>query len=509
MQNQASRSVYDVIVVGAGIGGLTAGALLAKAGMQVLVAEKEEQPGGFIREFHYGPYSINPSIHSITGCNPAGPLGQGVIDAALEHLEVRDCCQFVTVDPFYRAQFPDFQMDVPLGREAYLEVHLHHFPDEADGLRDLVDLCSAIFKEAMQFPSVPRWQDWLLMPFRSPNIFRIATSTLGAVLDRYLSDSRLKAAYAILYPYLALPPSRLSFFLWSIMMASYIEQGAFYCQGGFQNLADAIAEGVAKHGGELILDMPVKKIRAVAGNVQGIVLANGQEIAAPLVISNIDARTTFQDLLEADQVPTGYLRKLRDLEPSASVLGLFLATDLDVPTLKIPKVTLVSSWDLEDAYAAALHGKPKGAAVHVPTVIDKTLAPPGEHLVIVQSFVPAETDHLSPSASARYAEGLLDLAEQVLPDLREHITFMVGASDEEQQKYPLHRLGPIYGWANSVGQAGPRRLPCKTPISGLYLTGHWTQPGSGVWTVVLSGINAARYALGKEMSKAIWPLSLS
>jgi prolycopene isomerase len=290
------------------------------------------------------------------------------------------------------------------------------------------------------------------------------------------------------------------------MMASYIEQGAFYCQGGFRNLADAISEGVTKHGGELILEMPVKTIRVTGGNVQGITLENGQEIAAPHVISSSDVRATFQDLLEPDQVPSSYLRKLGEMEPSASVLGLFLATNLDVHALGIPKVTLVSSWDLDDAYASALQGRAKGAAVHVPTVIDPTLAPPGEHLVIVQSFVPAEAAGLSPSASAKYAESLLDLAERVLPGLRDHIIFVADAANEEQQTFPLHRLGPIYGWANSVAQAGPRRLPYKTPVSGLYLAGHWTQPGSGVWTVVLSGINAARYVLGKNMSEAIWPL---
>ena len=95
MQNQASGTDYDVIVVGAGLGGLTAGALLAKAGKQVLVVEQGEHPGGFIREFRYGPYNINPAIHSIMGCNPAGPLGQGVIDAVLEHLGVQDQCQFI------------------------------------------------------------------------------------------------------------------------------------------------------------------------------------------------------------------------------------------------------------------------------------------------------------------------------------------------------------------------------------------------------------------------------
>jgi prolycopene isomerase len=264
---------------------------------------------------------------------------------------------------------------------------------------------------------------------------------------------------------------------------------------------------VTKHGGELILEMPVEKIRVAGGNVQGIVLQNGQEIDAPVVISNIDARTTFQDFLEPDKVPSGYLSKIKAMEPSDSVLGLYLATDLDVHALGVPKVTLLSAWDLEDAYTSALRGSPKGTAVHVPTVIDETLAPAGEHLVIIQAYVPAETERLSPSASADYADSMLNLAEQVLPNLREHITFVAGAADEEQQQYPLHRLGPIYGWANSVSQAGPSRLPNKTPISGLYLTGHWTQPGSGVWTVVLSGINAARYVLGKNMSEAIWPLN--
>ncbi len=169
-------------------------------------------------------------------------------------------------------------------------------------------------------------------------------------------------------------------------------------------------------------------------------------------------------------------------------------------------MTLVSPWDLEDAYAAALKGNVKGAAVHVPTVIDETLAPPGEHLVIIQSFAPTEAVNFSSTARETCAERLLELGELVLPELSEHVIYVVGGSEAGEQVYPLHRIGPIYGWANSVAQTGPRRLPYKTPISGLYLAGHWTQPGSGVWTVVLSGINAARYTLGQKMSEAIWPL---
>jgi len=506
MSDQALNKTYDVVIVGGGIGSLTSGALLAKEGKRVLVVEQEEQPGGFAREFRYGSYNINPALHAIMGCNPSGDLGQGVIDAILNYLGVQDECEFIPIDPFYRVQFPDFQLNVPTGREAYLEAHLHYFPDETDGLRKLVNLCSTLFREFMRFPPVLRLQDWALMPVQFPKLFRNANATVSAVMDRYLSDPKLKSIYAILYPYLALPPSRLSFLLWAIMMASYIEQGAFYCRGGFQNFADALAKGVTKHGGELILGTRVSKIQVSNGIVKGIGLENGQEVAAHMVISNIDARKTFYNLIESEQIPSSYLRKLRTLETSSSVLGLYLATDLEIHALEIPKVTLVSSWDLDAAYAASMQGRIEGIALNIPTIVDSSLAPPGEHIVVMQAFVPEVAD-LSPATKNRFAESMLDMAENVLPNLRKHITFIASSSTVEQEKYPLHRLGPIYGWANTVKQAGVRRLAYKTPISGLYLTGHWTQPGSGIWTVVLSGINAARYVLGKNLSEAIWPLN--
>jgi prolycopene isomerase len=258
----------------------------------------------------------------------------------------------------------------------------------------------------------------------------------------------------------------------------------------------------------MVLGTPVSKIRAAGSRVRGVSLENGQEIEAPIVISNIDARETFHDLLEPGQVPARYLRKLSRLEPSLSVLGLHLATDLDVHSLGVPKVSVITPWDLESVYTDALGGKVSGLGMHIPTVSDPSLAPPGEHLVVLQAFIPSDAADLTPAASARFAEELLDLAESVLPGLRGHVTFVEVSSEEGQQQYPLHRIGPIYGWAASPQQAGPFRLANRTPVEGLFLAGHWTQPGHGIWTVVLSGMNVARLVSGIDASQCLWPFDL-
>jgi prolycopene isomerase len=92
---------YDVVVVGAGMGGLTAGALLARAGKHVLVVDENERPGGFAASFRRGAYTFDTADHLITACEDAGPLGPGVIHTVLRHLGVRELCEFPPLDdPF-------------------------------------------------------------------------------------------------------------------------------------------------------------------------------------------------------------------------------------------------------------------------------------------------------------------------------------------------------------------------------------------------------------------------
>lgn len=500
--HEARHDAYDVVVLGAGMGGLTAGAVLARAGKRVLIVDANAQPGGYARSICRGAYTFDLADHLILSCAPAGPFGPGIIDTVLRHLGVRERCEFLRVEhPFYEARFPDFTLDVPCGREEYLDAHLRHFPGEAHGLRHLTEISALALREMQTFPSTPTVVDLLRMPWRFPTLFRYRNATLQHVIDQELTDPRLKAVYSTLWLWIGLPPAQASFPLWATMMGGFIEDGAYYCQGGYQCLADAVAEGFTTAGGELLLSMRATRILAANRQVQGVALEQGQQVQAPIVISNVDARETFETLLVADQVPAYFLGQLREMDLSPSALALYLATDLDARALGAQhEMPLFTSWDHGRAYAEGLAGRVQGIDLLIPTLSDSSLAPSGEHVVIVKAVAPREVGAAPPIDDHRLAERMLELTEQVLPGLRGHVTYVEEAEPRSApgstHRYPLRRLGPIYGWANSPRWAGGRRLPQRTPVAGLYLAGQWTQPGHGINTVMQSGVQAAQLVLG-------------
>jgi len=489
MAREAADTHYEVIVIGAGMGGLTAAALLAKAGKKVFLAEKEPKPGGYVGALVHGPHQFDTAARLIMGCAADSPFGPGPIFSLLDRLGLRGKCEFVKVQPFCTIRLPGASFQMWSGRQAFVDGLRKEFPTGLDGLPRLLELCNDIYRGVLAYATMSSPAGLLKIPFQFPGLIRYRNATMDEVLARFIPEERARTAVASLWPYIGLTPKRASFLMWAAMMASYIEEGAFFCRGGLHSLADVVAGSFVESGGELALDCAVTKILLKDRSVRGVRLVDGRELSAPVVLSSADARLVFDELVDPGSVPDRYRARAARLEPSIRAVNVSLVTDLDLPALGFGFETLVfESWDMEEVNDRIFAGGIGIFTLTVATVADPSLAPPGWHLVSSAAALPGD---VKPSREAIKRQGARLLEEIVkhLPGLLDHLVL------SRPGGYITQEFGPIYGWAATPRQIGMGRLGPRTPIRGLHLVGHWTRPGHGVLTVVLSGMQAARRLL--------------
>jgi phytoene desaturase len=486
-----SRESYDVAVVGAGVGGLSAAALLAKAGKSVLVVERHNKVGGCAHGFDRDGYFFDVGVHLAAGA-------WGLLDTLLRYLGASDRCRLIAIDPFYRAQFPELLLDAPIDSEGFIEVHARHFPEDAAGIRALMNASKGLVDEMFRISADPSPLELALVPLRFRGIFKHRNATLGEMLDRHLSDPRAKGAFSALWTYAGTPPSRISFLTWTMTLLSYLDHGAYYCEGGFQQIPDALAASVENDGGDVVLENGAAEILVDGQHARGIKLAGGEKIIAPIVISNAPARETFGKLIPATQLPRKVVKQLERLEPSLSAYILYIATDLDVAATGVPHETMVyRSWDQDQIWRDCVAGRPGGTIVTIPTLADPSLAPPGGHVVSVMSLLSYEAAaRWNEQEEQEYVDHLLADAEVVCPGLSGRILRIERGSPRAIERFTGNPNGAIYGWDNTPKQSGPGRPGHRTAIDGLYLSGHWSAPAGGVVGVMTSGAQTTQQILG-------------
>jgi prolycopene isomerase len=427
-----------------------------------------------------------------------------VIHDLLEALKVRERCEFIRVDPIYRAVYPELSIDAAAGSEAFVDAHARAFPAERRGLRDLLQTVLALREEASLFerhgagtpPEALRAvRDVTGRPFETIRRFRSAT--LADALPQFLGDPAARGVFATLWPYLGLPPGEVSFVYWASMLASYVNDGAYACRGTFQRLAEALVAGIEELGGDVRFRARVSRIDTGDGSVRGVELADGRHTRAPIVVSNADARQTFRDLLDEGVAPEVTREVVARSRPSISAFVAYLATDLELEG--VPHESFhYPSFDHAAHWKSSLEGDPSWFTATVPTGLDPELAPDGQHLLVLTTLVPfgnrrggRDWNRDKPAFLAR----LLRRAESAFPGLASSLRYVEAGTPETMFRYTGNAEGALYGWDLRPDQVGPARLDNRTEVGGLFLAGHWARPGGGVYGAALSGTRAARQIL--------------
>jgi len=495
---------YDAIVIGAGLGGMAAATTLAHSGLHVLLLERHNVPGGYATSFVRsraggGQYEFEVALHELSGIGP--PEARGGVYRALEYLGVTDRVEFLHVPNLYRAVFPDLDITLPVGREAFEATLAAAFPHEAPGIRRFMRRVFDFGSEFAHFLRDRRGTPPLTVPFRFPNFFRYLSTTWGQVLDRDVKDPAARAVLSQYWGYVGMPPSQISFVYMASTLAAYVRRGAAFPRGRSQALSNAFLSTYEALGGEVRFGCGAQRITTAHGRVTGVITDEADEIAADWIVSNADPITTCRDLIGADQVPPAFFTNLQSSEVAASTVNVYLGVACPPEELGLTEheIFVNDGYDFERHYRAmkAITTEPPAVAVTCYNVVYPDVSPPGTSMVVLTALAYGEPWYAVPPAEYvatknRVADAMIDLAEKVAPGLRRHTEVVEVSTPLTNMRYAGTMGGSIYGWNQPPRDNMVWRMGYKGPLDGLYFVGAWTQPGGGFEPTMMSGVRAGR-----------------
>lgn len=514
------KDQWDVIVVGAGTGGLAAAALLAKRGLSVLVVDQHYVAGGNATIFKRRGYEFDVGLHYIGQCEN-GLFPKVLAEAGAEPVRFRPMDR----DAFDTVVLPGLELGVPRGIERYRLRLTDAFPSERAGIDRYIDylLQQARIEPALEKPS--RLPGVLLT---SPLLLRWANGTLGAFLDTCTKNPELRTVLAAESGDYAEPPSRASMALHAGLMLHYLAEGGFYPEGGGQMMSDRLAEAIERHGGKLLLSTRVNRILVKNGRAVGVRLVNKhlgeREVRATRVVANTDIKKLYLDLLGPDVVRARTLRKVQrwEMAPALGMVYVGIKREGLGGRTRNTNYWIYGGTDLEGAYAENRAGRvPEQPFVYVTLASLKDpenprIAPPGVVNLQLMGLAPSQpsawgvseaelvTGKYRESAAYQakkreYAERLFRAAERVFPKLRDYVVFEETSTPLTHTRYTLSTGGTSYGLALIPEQFLWKRPGPKSEIEGLYLCGASLYTGHGIAGAMASGVNAAAAILGMKV----------
>jgi prolycopene isomerase len=479
---------YDAIVIGAGYGGVTAGALLAKAGKKVLLIDKTNQAGGKAQTVTKNGYSYE--MWPVLSLPADGSRFHELVD----ELDIADKAPLIVpegdnaVELKYRNAKGEWNSYIGPSKQAEDPLAVDRlestFGVDADGVEKMMALVGQVFamsEEELDDLDETGMLEWM-------NSFGVPDPVIA-----YLS--------AILNLVFVAPVDKIAVSEGARTLRQlFLGGGGRYHAGGYGKVAEAAAEYIQEHGGTYVPKTRVEEVIVEDGRVAGVLTADA-EYRAPVVISNAGIQPTILKLVNSDLFPEEYVKRVEQLEPGLGMIGVRYFLDEPVlDTGMILAFTNQSWWDTERYEAAQLGEWPDLPLVFaaVPSAYDKSLAPEGHQVVLVGILgSPDPRSELNNEALRRGEEAIAE----IWPAIPEHIIkrepyTAAHVSNLARDAVVPGQGGECIGLSQIIGQCGRSKPDARTPLAGLYLVG--TDAGGygcGTHQAVDSGFNVAAMVL--------------
>lgn len=512
---------YHTILIGSGMGSLSAAAILAKEGHKVLVLEQHYTAGGFTHVFKRKGFEWDVGIHYIGDMQRPKSAMKKLFDYVTDgNLKWADMGEV-----YDRILIGDRTYDFVKGLNNFKQKLIGYFPEEEEAIKKYIDLVFAANRTAGSYytnKALPPFIGKLLYKPMTRSFFKFSDQTTHEVLSGLTKNEELIKVLCGQYGDYGLPPKQSSFFMHTTVVKHYFDGGSFPV-GGSSRIVHNIDPVIEKAGGGILINAEVSEVLIKNNKAYGVKMKDGRVLNASNIISGAGIINTYEKLLPENIVKKFQLKKqLQQVNPSVAHACLYIGLEGDPQELKLPKTNLWIYPDQGDhdlcveRYLNNLEEEFPVVYISFPSSKDPDWSKryPGKSTIDIITLVPYETfspwegtkwmkrDEEYEALKEKIALRLLDKLYEQMPQVKGKVLHYELSSPLSTKHFMHYEKGEIYGLDHSPKRFRQKFLQPRTPIRNFYLTGQDIVT-AGIGGALFSGLLTASALTGKNFMKKI------